>query len=1078
MPEPADDISARIARLSPAKRALLDRRMGTRGQGAGGPTNATMGPGPWPASFGQRDFWFLQQLDLSSAAFNTTDAVRLRGSLDVEALNRAVQLLVDRHQVLRTGYTVVDSNPMQVVRDGEEVKIPVVDVGPGARGQLPLELRRLIAAERDRPFDLENDVMYRVALFRIGADDHVLVRTTHHIAFDKWSAGVANRELGEIYSALVTGRVPALEDLPFQYADYSVWQRSTVKDDELAEHLDFFTAHIAGAPQVFELPTDHPRTAIHDSPGTRYTETLPADLVAEARSFARQQGATTFMVMLAAFGAMLGRIGEQEQILVGVPVAGRTRPDFEGLIGLFINTVVLRLDLRGRPNFLEMLARVKAASRGATAHQELPVDELIRRASLERRRGRSPLFQVMFDYINTPGGALRLDGLELERIPVGDEKSAFELTLFVIEDGDEMRMTWEYRTDLFERSTIGRFASILQTILRGALANPDRSLASLRMMTADERQAILEAGTGPVRPLLPTPLELFSVHAARNPQQVAIGGEVTYGELSRAALRVAALVQQSGAQPGDRVALLLGRSRRLVEALLGVATAGCVAVLLDPEQPVTRLQTMVEQAGASLVLSAGSNRPDLGAVTIDIESADAVTTGLAITPEVEPSAAMYVVFTSGSTGRPKGVVVSHQSVANFAADVVERYGITPDDRVLQFSSPGFDTMIEEILGALGGGASLVMRPAELFPTMAAFNRYVDDQGVTVLDLPTAWWNTWVDEMARLGTGIPSSVRLVIVGGEAASADRWRTWRRLAGERVRWVNTYGPAEATVVVATFEPSSDWPGPAGATMPIGSPITNARLVVLDENSEPAPIGVAGELAIGGVPVALGYLGGEDGGFTSDPFAAGARLYRTGDLARLLADGNFEYLGRIDHQVKIRGVRVEPTEVEGAIRSHMQVVEAAVVATGEIVDRQLVGHLVVKDGEFDQGALLNHLAGLLPAAMIPSAWVIHDSLPHTVGGKVDLQALRAVEVAPTEAALPGSLSDTEHQLLAIWSSVLDRPAIGVSDDFFAVGGHSLLGVRLIAQVTEAFAVDLPLRAIFEAPTVREMASQIDLRL
>jgi amino acid adenylation domain-containing protein len=1001
-------------------------------------------------------------------------------------------MLVERHQVLRTGYTVVDSEPMQMVRPVEDLKLPVIDVAEGGTGQVPREVRRLIAAERHRPFDLETELMYRVALLRISSDDHVLVRTTHHIAFDKWSAGVANRELGEIYSALVSGRRPDLLPLPFQYADFSTWQRSPDVEAALGDDLAFFVSHVAGVPQVFELPADRPRTVHHASPGATYTETLAGDIVEAVKALARQQGATPFMVMLAAFGVVLGRTTGQDQILVGVPVAGRTRPELEALIGLFINTLVVRLDLREQPSFLELVARVRGASLGAAAHQDLPFDQLVRHASVGRPRGRSPIFQVMFDYINTPGGPLRLTGLDLDPIPVGDDKSAFELTLTVIDDEEGMRMAWEYRTDLFEKSTILTFSRSLQAILRGALAHPDMTVSGLPLMSGSEREEILRAGWGPPVDLATdaSPLSLFDSQVAERPQALAVRDgevEVSYGALAQESTRVARRLRLVGARPGDPVALILGRSWRLVASLLGVMRAGCVAVLLDPDQPPPRLAAMLEQASVSVVLTTEILRPSLpsAAIAVDVEDERHPNSPVDQEDYVRPApdTPMYVVFTSGSTGRPRGVVVSHRSAANFVTDVVTRYQITSTDRVLQFSSPGFDTMIEEVFGALGGGAALVIRPPELFATFAAFSDFIEEQGITILDLPTAWWSAWVDELVRTGSGVAPTVRIVIVGGEAAATDRWRAWRRIAGDRVRWVNTYGPAEAAVVVATFEPSPRWPGPPGPTVPIGQPIANARLVVIDSSGHELPVGVPGELCVAGLPVGIGYLsgpGGSGSAFSPDPLGPGTMMYRTGDLARLMTDGNFEYRGRIDDQVKIRGTRIEPAEVEYALRQDPQVREAVVTASGEVTDRRLVGHIVPTEASIDLGDLARRLSRYLPPAMIPTSWAVHAALPMTLGGKVDRRTLRDLPPARPDSAPmqeSDSLSATESELQSLWSSVLAQPLIGASDDFFSLGGHSLLAVRLLARVADRFGVELPLRTIFDAPTLREMAALIDSR-
>jgi amino acid adenylation domain-containing protein len=906
----------RITQLSPEKRVLLEQRMTSVIAHEAGPV-----PGEdvdtAPTSYAQRSQWFVNQLDPDNPFFNKTDAVRVRGPLDVESLRRAISALVSRHAVLRTGYRATDDGPVQVIKPPAAMDMPIVDIPPGPRQSV--DLQRHLAAEQRRPFDLENGPMYRAYLVRLGPDDHVLVRTNHHIAFDRWSSAIANAELSALYGAFAAGDKPRLAPLPYQYTDYSSWQRLHLDESSITSHLEFAEAHLAGVPQILELPTDHPRPATQSHRGASYHTSLEPGLVRRIREAARAEGATPFMACLAGFGILVGRYARTDQFLVGVPAAGRNASGTDSLIGLFINSMVMRLDLRGDPSFSALVARVRAASLGAMSHQDLPFEVLVENLARDRAPGRTPVFQVMFDYINTPGARLTLGSLDLEPIAIADEASVYDINLYLYDDGTDIGAKWEYRSDLFDRPTIVRMSEAYTTLLSAAAADVTRPVSSLPLVSPEDRRRIRSLAEGPKTdvPASGTFLSMIEGQARERPDAAAvIAGNtvISFGDLWNLATGVSRRIESSCA-PDARVAILTGRSEHLVPALLGVLHSGRTAVMVDTSQPTQRLSTMFDRVGPGAVVT-GDGGSDLVPGVPDIEVAPVADAEPGPHPALASTAPAYVVFTSGSMGVPRAVAVGRPSVENFVEDAIDRYELGPGDRVLQFASPGFDTLVEEVLPGLAAGATLVMRPAELFASFTEFTTFVSDNDVTVLDLPTAWWHAWVDDMTLKGVeSVPACVRLVVVGGEAASTDRWRAWRRITGGRTRLVVTYGPSETSVVVSSFEPGRDWI-PATGLMPIGRPIRNTRLVVVDESGGELPPGVPGELIVEGIAVGYGnldYMGMES---DFEDTAAGPRYY-TGDLVRMSVNGVVEYLGRINDQVKVNGMRIEPGENEAALMS-----------------------------------------------------------------------------------------------------------------------------------------------------------------
>lgn len=1062
----------RIIRLNPDMRMALDQRMASAVARDSHPIprhDETIAP----TSFGQRSQWFVNQLDRDNPFFNKTDAVRIRGQLDMDALRRAVTTLVSRHAVLRTVYRATDDGPVQVVNQASAIDLPISDIPPGPR-QIS-ELHRLLAAEQRRPFDLENGAMYRVHVFRLGPDDHVLARTNHHIAFDRWSSAIANAEFSELYRAFTAGEEPRLEPLPYQYADFAAWQRSQLDTVTIKRHLEFAQAHLAGVPQVLDLPTDRPRTRTQGHDGSSYSTSLDPNLVGRLRERARAEGATPFMMCLAGFGVLIGRYARRDQLLLGVPAAGRNVPGADALIGLFINSMVMRIDLRGDPSFSELVARVRTAALSVMSHQDLPFDVLVENLAQHRVAGRTPMFQVMLDYINTPAAKLTLGSLDLEPVAIADEASVYDINLYLFDFGDGIEARWEYRADLFDRPTVVRMSEAFASVLEAAVADPSRPVSALPLMSPEDRVRVRALGTGPRTPK-PEPgstLALIERHSRRRPDQRAVvagNRTIRYGELWEQVTEVARRIT-STCPPDASVAIRTGRSAQIVPALLGVLHSGRTAVMVDTSQPAHRLASMLAQVRVDATITTGvGDAPDVE-VHDSEPGRDQNPVGAAETPA-------YVVFTSGSTGIPKPVALGSAGLENFVADACERYAIAPHDRVLQFASAGFDTFFEEVLPTLACGATLVMRPPALFASFAEFSRFVADHEITVLDLPTAWWHAWVDDMVRTEkSSVPEAVRLVIIGGEAARTDRWRDWRRIAGGRARLVNTYGPSETTVVVATFEPPPGW-SPTTDVMPIGLPIRNTRLLVIDETGAPVPPGVPGELAVEGVPLGVGYIDGAGSTPVFEAADTGNGRYRTGDLARVSVDGIHEFLGRIDDQIKVSGIRIEPGEIEAALRSHAAIDDAVVFGVADDRGTRLVAHLA-STAPVDEQSIRDHLRDRLPEAMIPGTLSIHPTFPMTTSGKVDRLALRDLTHEPPPEFdaedLDRPATPTEQRLIRIWEAVMPKASLRLNDDFFAVGGHSLLGVRLISLAVDEFGVDVPLRMLYEAPTVARMARWID---
>jgi amino acid adenylation domain-containing protein len=1043
----------------------------------------------FPVSFSQLREWILDRLEPGTPAYNVPAPVRVAGPLAVPLLAASLGELVRRHESLRTTFEAEPEEPLQVVAPHLDLPVGVVDLEglPGPAREA--ELRRLLAEDLGLGFDLARGPLLRARVLRFGAEDHAVLFTVHHIVSDGWSIGIFLRELGEVYEAFSHGRPSPLPELAVQYPDYAVWQRQRLRGEVLDGQVRWWREQLASAPPLLELPTDRPRPPVRSSRGGELPVLLPSSLVALLRTFAARQGTSLFVALLAAFQALLARLSGQEDVCTGTFASNRPRTELEGLIGFFVNTLVLRTDLSGDPSLRELTARVHEVALGVYAHQELPFEKLLEALDVPRDPSRTPLFQVMLVLQSFPRQRIELSRIALTPLEFESRRANFDLTLWLAERPDGLGGFVDYSTDLFEPATVARVMNHLRTLLQAAVADPDRRLWSLPLLAPEERAEILGGWSRTVEEPPGPPLlhRLVEVWAERTPQATAVetadGERLTYAELDARARRLARHLRQLGVGPEARVGLAAERSAEMLVGMLAVLKAGGAYVPLDPAYPRDRLDFMLEDSAAVVLLTQerlASRIPVGGARVVLLDAApfpDQGGEGAEVA--VDPGNPAYVIYTSGSTGRPKGVVVPHRSIAAYVRTAREYYAIGPADRVLQLGSISFDTSAEEIYPALAAGATVVLRPADRVASMRHFLRELDRLGITLLALQTAFWHEIVAGLIE-GLDLPASLRLVAFGGEAALADRVEAWRRRIGPGVRLVNTYGPTEATIV-STYrelaEPEED------PEVPIGRPVPGARVYVVDRRFEPAPPGVAGELMIGGAGLARGYLGRPDltaERFVPDPFSGepGARLYRTGDLARFRAGGDLLFAGRADRQLKLRGYRIEPGEIEAALRLHPALRDAVADLRGKGEGARLVAWVVAREGVEAPGAaeLRAFLHDRLPEAMVPSLFVPVPALPLTPSGKLDRRALPEPEGLRLDSATPyaAPASDFERTVAGIFAELLRVDRVGRDDNFFDLGGHSLLVVRAHQRLCRALGREIPVVDLFRFPTVALLARHL----
>ncbi|MEW5925947.1 MAG: amino acid adenylation domain-containing protein [Gemmatimonadota bacterium] len=1035
--------------------------------------------GRLPLSFAQQRLWFLEQLGSGGSAYHIPAGLRLQGTLDRDALVGALDRIVARHEALRTVFAQVDGVPEQRIAPAEAGGFHLIEHDLGAEADAEAGLDRIMVEEARVPFDLERGPLVRGRLVRLAEDDHVLLLTMHHIVSDGWSMGVLFGELGALYGAFHRGEPDPLPPLPVQYADYAVWQRRWVTGEVLQEQAEFWKRTLAGAPELLELPTDHPRPAQQDHAGAMLRVELDEALAAGLRALGARHGTTLFMTLLAGWATVLSRLSGQEDVVVGTPSANRGRAEIEGLIGFFVNTLALRVDLSGSPGVAELLERIRARSLAAQQHQDIPFEQVVEGVQPVRSLSHSPLFQVVFAWQNTARESRELPGLRIAPAGAAPQTTAkFDLSLTLQEEGDRIAGDVEYATALFERATVERYLGCLRRVLEAMVEDERQAVDRLPLLSRAERRQIVEewSGGGGEAPSGRPVHELFAEQAARAPGAVALtfGSEsVTYAELDRRSDALARRLAALGVGPEARVGICVERSPEMVAGLLAVLKAGGAYVPLDPAYPAERLAFMLADSGARVLLTQERLRDRLPALEAELVVLDEEVPGDDDAPlpaGVSPESLAYVVYTSGSTGQPKGTGVPHRAIPGFfwGADYAR---FDEGTVIVQHSSTSWDALTLELWPALLAGGRCVLLPAQTSEP-ALLGEQVRENGANTLWLTSAYFNLVVDTSPEVLSGVAQ----VMIGGEAASARHVRRALELH-PGMRLVNGYGPSECTVF------ASCWPVPAGfdaPVVPIGRPVGDRRVYLLDRGFEPVPTGVPGELFVGGPGVARGYLGRPEltaETFVPDPFGEpGARLYRTGDRVRWRADGVLEFVGRLDFQVKIRGFRVEPGEVEAVLAGHPGVREAAVVvreaAPGE---RRLVAFATAQEGaELVPAGVRAYLAERMPDHMVPAAVVVLEAMPLTPNGKVDRRALPAPDLGGAEEPV-APRTPTEEVVAGIFAGVLGTGRVGAHDDFFELGGHSLLATRVVSRVRELFDVELPLRALFEGPTVAEMAGRVE---
>ena len=1095
---PSERRKGRIESLSSAKRSLLEKRL--RGESSDHLESESIHRRPdrhaFPLSFAQERFWFLDQLEPGSPAYNRPFALRLFGPLNVTVLEQSLAEILRRHEVLRATFSEVEGRPVQAITPAEAVNVPEIDISELSAGERESRARTLATDEAQRSFDLARGPLLRATLLRLAEEDHVLVLVVHHIGFDAWSAQVLLEEMASIYDARVRGKTSPLAELPIQYADFAHWQRAWLQGEVFETQLAYWQERLADAPPSLDLPADRPRPSVQTYGGARHILTLPSSLVQSLKALNQQEGVTLFMTLLAAFKVLGHRYTGQDNIVLGTPIAGRTHVETEGLIGFFINTLVLRTDLSGNPGFREVLDRVREMALGAYAHQDLPFEKLVEELQPERNLRSTPFFQVMFNVENIPARPPEVQNLRIEEFEFDPGIQSFDMTLEIMEREDTLSCSFSYSTELFDEDTIQRMSVHYRILLEGIVADPNRRIETLPLLTDAERHQLLVEwnDTETDYPRDACIHHLFEAQVERTPEAVAVVFEeqqLTYGELNARSNQLAHYLIKRGVGPDIVVGICVERSLEMVVGLWSVLKAGGAYVPLDPTYPQERLAIMLEDSRPQILLSQHrvlENIPRHKIHTLCLDSEwGTVNQEDKSNPmcNVKAHHLAYIIYTSGSTGKPKGVMIEHRSLVNHTEAACEEYDINPDDRVLQFASISFDMSADDIYPCLARGATLVLRTDSMIYSIQHFFQKCREWTITVLDLPTAYWHEMTSALSSEGLRLPPSVRLVIIGGERALPERVSHWLLTVGGNVRLLNGYGPTETTVHASMWElPRVTNTGEERTEVPIGRPRSNIQIYILDQYLQPVPIGVSGELYIGGVCLTRGYLNRTrmtEETFVPNPFSdeQNSRLYRTGDLGRFLPDGNIEFLGRTDHQVKIRGFRIELGDVESALRQHPAVREAFILAREhEAGDKRLVAYIVPDQ---DPAPKVNELRGFLqeklPEYMVPSMFMTLDTVPLTPSGKVDRRALSEPDWSKRDSDAPFERPRTaaEVAVAEIWSEILGIEQVSVHDNFFDIGGHSLLATRIVSRIRDALQVQLPLRSLFESSTVAQLGAAIE---
>ncbi len=1022
-------------------------------------------------SFAQQRLWLLAQLQGPSASYNMPMVLALNGNLNLDALRSSLACLLKRHASLRMYFPTVAGQPQVAIHNLAEIEaLTVLDWQHLDEHPHSPAVRRLIDADLQTPFDLNTGTLFAAKLLQLPDCKYVLLINIHHIVSDGWSMGVFVRELRQAYIDFAQNHTPNLAPLPIQYTDYANWQRHWLQGEVLTTQINYWKQQLQAAPSLLELPTDYPRPALQSYQGAHYRYSLPPDLTVAIRTLSQQHGASLFMTLLAAFSILLARYSRQADICIGSPIANRTQSQTEGLIGFFVNTLILRNHINPAQSFSELLSQTRQTCLDAYAHQDIPFEHLVEQLQPERSMSHNPLFQVMFALENNQSPDLNLPELEIEWLPLTYPFAKFDLTLLVMESDLQLDLTWEYATDLFEPSTIQRMAAHFEILLRGIVDNPQQSIHTLPLMTAAERQQLQHWNqTDTDYPLDLTLVDLFERQVAQNPDRLAVVFEsqsLTYQQLNQQANQLAHyLIQHHQIQPDTLIGICVERSVETIVGILGILKAGAAYVPIDPNYPPDRMQWILQDSGTSVLLTQSClteklplNQLATPYQVICFDHTDF--TELSTTnPSLQstPDRLAYVIYTSGSTGKPKGVTIEHRGLTNLTLEIGKVLQIQIHSRLLQFASVSFDASVWEIAPTLAAGACLYLAKSEtLLPSQDLVN-FLTDRQISHITLPPS-------VLSILPPATLSNLQTIVVAGEACPTELVTKW----ATRRRFFNGYGPTEATVcaTIALCELN-------GKKTSIGKPLANIRIYILDAHDRPLPPGIPGELCIAGVGLARGYLHRPD--LTAakfievELFGKTERIYKTGDLASWRDDGNLEYLGRIDEQVKLRGFRIELGEIESLLLQHRLVRSAAVTLHKTESNQSLIAYVMgTSDGLATE--LKNYLKCRLPDYMMPTQIVKLDRLPVTPNGKIDRQALPTPKMV-TESLYTAPRNALEQQLAGVWSDVLEYQKIGINDNFFDLGGHSLLAIKLLDRLQHIFEQTLSLSSLFQHPTIAQLA-------
>jgi len=1095
-----------------------------------------------PLSLAQQRLWFLHQMEPDSPNYNLRSTFRLSGFLNIQILEQALNEIVAHHEILRTRYIFENDNPRQIINPPQSVVLKIIDLEEYSETELEEQIQQRLDRETCRPFSLALDsILLRGTLLQLNHHEHILQLVVHQIAADTFSMRIIWEQLLQIYKAYLDGDTNPLPEPSIQFADFAAWKKEWLSGEVLNDQIKYWKKQLAGANPVLELPSDRPRPIAHTYVGATLSSRL--SLSDSLRQFAHREGVNLYVTLLTALQILLYRYSGQEDISIGSPIAGRHFPQVTELIGFFVNTLVLRTDLSGNPTFQDLLARVSTTHAEAEKHQDLPFKTLVEEIQIERSLSYNPLFQVMFSIETDAIAQIELPDLIAVPLYLENKTAKFDLDISVIEHEDqELIVLWNYNTDLFNADTIARMSEHFQILLTGIIVNPQQSISQLPLLSPSELQQLLvewnyrqinsqtNSQNNSQTSINKYVHQLFEQQVEKSPEAIAVeflSYRLTYRELNAKANQLAHYLRSLNevadmANMADTfVGICIERSLEMLVAILGILKAGAAYVPLDPSYPPDRLAYMIEDAKIAILLT----QENLAQVTQDQERSQLFTDqtkAICLDSDWEKIAAYsqenptninhiedlaYVIYTSGSTGKPKGVMISHQALINFTQTAISEYQITVSDRLLQFASINFDAAIEEIFPSLCTGSTLILRTVEMVASIPTFLRACIDLRITVLNLPTAYFhqltselndrlpNSWID--------LPESLRMVIIGGEAALPQTIRAWQEYVqeyiiksslekqnGDRFQLINTYGPTETTVTATIYKIPSQ---PITGEVPIGRPMPHLQTYILDHYLQPVPIGVSGELHIGGASLARGYLHRPElteEKFIPNPFSSQseARLYKTGDLARYRPDGNIEFLGRIDTQVKIRGFRIELGEIESILIQSPIIREVAVTVNQDLSGNKRIFAYVVLHNALQQellsneqsptNQLRNYLQNLLPKYMIPNVFIYLDDLPLTPSGKVDRRALAFLSSSEISNQVHENFvaprDEVERQLAKIWTALLGVNHIGIYDNFFDLGGHSLLSMRLVAAIEKSFRYQIPVKLLFQISTIAEIAEWI----